>query len=157
MPGLRLAAGRVPFGCGSQHSADLSAASGQSFAGSGEGSVARDAFAKAAYIYRSDFKGTRSTEGTRYAEEIAMHPTPEQIEFIRRHGITHCLPSPQIEMPWRSSRHYLATERDIILNFAQFEPMDDYRLNGRIIPLRKYWPKNRATPRPSRPRSKSSA
>ena len=52
-----------------------------------------------------------------------MRLSPEQLDFIRRHGITRCPPSPQLEMPWRSTRDMFATERDIILNFSQYQPV----------------------------------
>jgi len=68
-----------------------------------------------------------------------MRPTAEQIEFIRRHGISHCPPSATVEMPWRSSRDESATERDIIVDLAQVDLIDfNYFVRSAPIDWKKY-------------------
>jgi hypothetical protein len=54
-----------------------------------------------------------------------LHPTPEQAEFIRAHGITRCPQGPQFDMPWHKRASVRATERELLASFGQLSPIPD--------------------------------
>lgn len=45
--------------------------------------------------------------------------TPDQVEWIRQHGITKCPPGPVIPMEWHDHRSPQATERDRLLSMTR--------------------------------------